>query len=257
MERRSRPEEQAAILTDVLARAAAATPRGIVVFDLDSTLLDNRPRQARILQDYGREAGVPALLAARPDHWDGWSLEAALASAGLSPSEVAAHAGPARRFWLARFFTSAYCRFDVQLPGAPEYGRAVAARGAPIAYVTGRPAAMEPGTVEVLRRFRFPLPGGARVRLLMKRDEALGDDAWKALARDALDALGPVVAAFDNEPAHVNAYARAWPAARCVHLDTDHSPRAVAVLDAVPSIRDFRLAPAAAAWGRGASAPGP
>ncbi|BDG02188.1 HAD family hydrolase [Anaeromyxobacter oryzae] len=256
MEGRARWEEQAAILVDVLARAAAAAPRGVVVFDLDSTLLDNRPRQARILQDYGRAAGVPALLAARPEHWEGWSLDRALANAGLSPAEVAAHRGPARLFWLARFFTSAYCRLDVPLPGAPEYARAVAARGAPIAYVTGRPAPMEPGTTEVLRRFGFPPPDGARVHLLMKPDDAMTDDAWKALAREAVDALGPVVAAFDNEPAHVNAYARAWPGARCVHLDTDHSAREVAVLEAVPSIRDFRLEPADVRAG-GARAPGP
>ena len=36
-----------------------------------------------------------------------------------------------------------------------------------------------------------------------------------------VERLGPVVAAFDNEPAHVNLYARRWPAALVVHVDTD------------------------------------
>jgi hypothetical protein len=237
---RARPEQQERILAEVLALARAAAPRGVVVFDLDSTLLDNRPRQARILQDYGRAARIPALLEARPEHWRGWDIAVALANAGLSPAEVERHRGPARRFWAGRFFTSGYCRLDVPLPGAPDYVRAIALSGSRIAYVTGRPAGMEDGTRAVLRRFGFPIPDDRRVHLLMKPRDELGDDTWKELARDELERLGPVVAAFDNEPTHVNAYARAWPRARCVHLDTDHSDRPVAVLGSVPSILDFR-----------------
>jgi hypothetical protein len=48
-----------------------------------------------------------------------------------------------------------------------------------------------------------------------------------------------VVAAFDNEPAHVNGYAAAWPGALCVHLETDQSGRGVEVDPRVPSIGDF------------------
>jgi hypothetical protein len=55
-----------------------------------------------------------------------------------------------------------------------------------------------------------------------------------------VDGLGRVAVAFDNEPTHVNAYARAWPGAIVIHLDTDHSPRPVEVLPGIPSIADFR-----------------
>ncbi|HEX9051280.1 MAG TPA: hypothetical protein VF841_12180 [Anaeromyxobacter sp.] len=238
--RRARPGEQAGILAAALERARAAAPGGVAVFDLDSTLLDNRPRQARIAQDYGRTAGLAVLLGARPEHWRGWDLEAALLAAGLPPRELRRHHADFRRFWAERFFTSAYCALDVPLPGAPAYVRAMAAAGARVAYVTGRPVRMEDGTVDVLRRFGFPLPDGARAHLLMKPGDGLSDDAWKSLARQAVDDLGRVVAAFDNEPAHVNAYARAWPAALAVHLDTDHSQRPEEVLGRVPSIADFR-----------------
>lgn len=239
MDGRARPEQQAHILGEVLARAAA--PGAVVVFDLDSTLLDNRPRQARILQDYGRTRGLTALLGARPEHWQGWRLETALANAGLTPAEVETHRRPARLFWAEWFFTSAYCRLDVPLPGAPAFVRAVAARGARVAYVTGRPRTMAAGTLEVLRRHDFPVPDGERVQLLMKPDPDLGDAEWKEQACARVAALGPVVAAFDNEPAHVNGYARAWPRARCVHLDTDHSGRPIEVLPQIPSVADFRL----------------
>jgi len=257
MTRRARPEEQGRILTEAIARARAGPPGAIAVFDLDSTILDNRPRQARILQEYGRSAGLPVLEGARPEHWQGWDLEAALVNAGLPPDEARRHLDRFRRFWAERFFTSAYCRLDVPVPGAPEFVRAVAAAGPLIAYVTGRPARMEDGTLDVLHRFGFVPPDGARARLLMKPGDDLGDDAWKARACAAVDALGPVVLAFDNEPAHVNLYARAWPRALVVHVDTNDSGRPIEVLSSVPSIADFRAPPLVTAAAGDATARAP
>ena len=239
--RRSRPEHQPAILLAALARARKGGPAAIAALDLDSTLLDNRPRQARILRDYGQAAGLPALRLAAPEHLAGWDLERALRNAGLSRGEVDLHARPLRRFWEERFFTSRYCRLDVPVPGAAAFARAVRATGCRIAYVTGRPTTMLAGTLHVLRRFGFPLPDGAAVFLLMKPGEALRDDAWKAIARDEVGGLGQPVLALDNEPAHVNAYARAWPGALVVHLDTDHSGRPVEVDRAIPSVADLAL----------------
>lgn len=237
---RARVEAQATILEEALARARRAAPMGVVVFDLDSTLLDNRPRQARILREYGAEAGLPALAAARPEHWRSWDLAEAMRAAGLPPAELARHLLPARRRWSERFFTSEYCREDVPLPGAAAFLEALAAARAVVAYVTGRPRRMEAGTLATFRAAGFPRPDGARTHLLMKPEAALDDDEWKSLAAARVARLGPVVAAFDNEPAHVNGYAMAWPDALCVHLDTDHSARPVEVLPQVPSIRDFR-----------------
>jgi hypothetical protein len=239
MPERARLEAQAAILEAALERARAAAPHGAAVFDLDSTLLDNRPRQARILREYGARAGLHALEGARPEHWTSWDLAQAMRNAGASPAEVARHLLAARRFWGARFFTSAYCRDDEPVPGAPAFVRALAQAGARVVYLTGRPIRMEAGTLATFRRCDLPLPDGDRIRLMMKPDGPLGDDEWKALAAARVALLGPVVAAFDNEPAHVNGYALAWPDALCVHLDTDHSPRPIEVLAQVPSIANF------------------
>jgi hypothetical protein len=235
---RTRPEAQAAILEGVLKHLRAVGPAGMAVFDLDSTLLDNRPRQARILREYGVRAGLPALAGTRPEHLTSWDLGAAMRNAGCTPSEVARHLLSARRFWGARFFTSAYCRDDVPVPGAPAFVRQ-AAEACQVAYVTGRPRDMEAGTVESLRRHGFPAADGRRVHLLMKPG-LLGDDEWKARAAVKVAALGPIAACFDNEPAHVNGYALAFPEAVCVHLDTDHSARPIEVLGHIPSVADFR-----------------
>jgi hypothetical protein len=237
---RTSSRSQAAVLGEVLSRARAAAPRGVVVFDLDSTLLDNRPRQARILREYGRLAGLGELLRARPEHLTSWDLADAMRQAGMPAAEVARHRLPLRRFWSARFFESAYCLEDVPLPGAAAFVRDVASARATVAYVTGRPDGMASGTLDSLSQAGFPRPDGARVRLYLKPEAPLGDDEWKARAAVEVARLGEVVAAFDNEPAHLNGYALAFPEALCVHLDTDHSPRPIAVLPHLPSIRDFR-----------------
>ncbi len=236
---RARPEEQDAILAEALGLARAGAPRGVVLFDLDSTLLDNRPRQARIVQDYGRSAGVPELLGARPEHWQGWSLEAALRNAGLSPAQLEVHLAPARAFWREWFFTSAYCRLDVPVPGAPSFVQDALRAGAQVAYVSGRPRAMEDGTRETFRLHGFPQPDGERVHLHLKPARDLHDDAWKAQAVALVERLGPVAAAFDNEKTHANAYAAAWPDAQVVLLDRDDSGRPVELLERIRAIRDF------------------
>lgn len=236
-----RAREQERILAEALARVAARAPDGVAVFDLDSTVMDNKPRQARILADFGRARGVAALAGARPEHWrGGWDLGLAMRAAGLADEDADALLPAFRAFWLERFFTSAYCRSDVPIAGAPAYVREVVLAGGRVAYVTGRPASMADGTLEAFRRAELPLPDGRRVFLLMKPSPEIGDDAWKAAACAEVERIGPPVVAFDNEPAHVNAYAEAWPDAYAVHLDTDHSARRIAVLDRIPSVADFR-----------------
>jgi hypothetical protein len=239
---RAHPGDQPAILLGALAHVRSARAPAIAVFDLDSTLLDNRRRQAAILRAYGRAHHLEPLRRAQPSHFSTWDLGRALHAAGLGEAEARHHAGPFRAFWEERFFTSRYCRLDVPVPGAAAFVRAVRAAGARIAYVTGRPAhTMEAGTLRVLRRHGFLCPDGDAVLLLMKPGEGLLDDAWKAVARDAVEARGTPVLVLDNEPTHLNAYARAWPRALAIHLDTDHSDRPVEVDAVIPSVVDLRL----------------
>src|SRR5205823_3483659 len=100
-------------------------------------------------------------------------------------------------------------------------------------------AGMSDGTLAAFRETGLPAPDAKRVHLLLKPAFEMHDDAWKADAQAQLKRLGRVVAAFDNEPAHANGYAEAFPEAMVVHLDTDHSERPVTVLDRIPSILDF------------------
>jgi hypothetical protein len=224
------------VLDEVLERARLQN--AVVAFDLDSTLLDNRPRSARIFREFGEHADIAELRSADPVIFHTWNLEEALVNAGILPERAKEIYPTLRQFWWERFFTSDYCTEDLPIKGAPEFAQAVAAGGARIAYVTGRHEAMRAGTMLSLERYRFPLPA-LRVHLLMKPTFDMLDDAWKIEAYEQLRVMGAVVAAFDNEPTHLNGYGMAFPEAMLVHLATDHSGRPVVLLPHVRPIRDF------------------
>lgn len=229
------------MLTDVLKRARATGQRGLVLFDLDSTLLDNRPRQARILREFGAHRDIAPLLRCAPDFFDGWSLKPPMRVCGLADDDIETLEPQAKHFWRERFFTSEYCVDDIAIPGANAYVHRVLSEGGSVIYCTGRHLEMRDGTVDCFRREGFPLPDEARVTLLMKPTFEMHDDDWKRVARDQILARGELIAAFDNEPTHINIYREYFPDAQCVHLLTDESGRGIAVDASIPSVFDFEI----------------
>ena len=232
--------DQTNILRAALEAIVPESP--LAVFDLDSTILSNKPRQARIVREFGSARGVAALARCEPRHVVSWDLRDTMRLCGVPDEQARELHAPLREFWLERFFTSEYCREDTAIPGATEYLRRVAARHGRVLYVTGRHAAMADGTLQSFRAAGFPLPDRDRVQLWLKPSFEENDDEWKESCQRRLLDLAGVACAFDNEPTHVNAYKRAFPQAHVVHLDTDHSGRPVEVRSDVPSIADFRMA---------------
>lgn len=240
---RVRPD-WAASLRGVLERAGISGEAGILAFDLDSTLFDNRPRQARIVREYGAARGIPELEGARSEDFDsGWDLLGALRNRGLSEERAQALYPDLKAFWSERFFTSEYCADDVPVEGAAGFLEAVLRTGARVCYLTGRHEGMRAGTVEALRKGGLPVPrengGPSRVTLIMKPTLTEGDDTFKRQAHARLAEMGTLVAAFDNEPTHANDYRRNFPEATVIHLATDHSGRPVELLDGVISVPHF------------------
>jgi len=230
------------VLRQVLDSARLHGARGVAVFDLDSTLFDNRPRQARILREFGAARGVPELSACAAEHWTtSWDMEEAMRACGVPAERAAALFPEAKAFWRDRFFTSPYCVDDRPIAGAAAFVRAVWESGATVAYCTGRHEPMREGSVESLRLGGFPVPEGERTTLIMKPTFDMTDDDFKRLAHARLRELGTVIAAFDNEPIHINDYHRVFPEALAVHLATDHSGREVPVAPGIPAVVDFTL----------------
>ena len=236
--RRARPAEQASVLRAALEVASGSR---IAAFDLDSTLLSNKPRQARIVREYGAAVGDERLARCTAEAIISWDLRDSLLLCGLTLEEAQPHLAAAKEFWRDRFFSSEYCKDDVPIPGAPQYVRRVLDQGGHVLYLTGRHTEMGPGTLESFRRGGFPLPDGSACQLWLKPAFKDSDDAFKEEMHARLANQGGIAAAFDNEPTHVNAYKKAFPEAKVVHLDTDHSGRPVEVLESIPSVVDFAL----------------
>ena len=228
-------------LKRILGRATELGPSAVLIFDLDSTVFDNRPRQARIVREYGAAHGLQALTRCQPLHFvSGWSLQAAAEAVGVDAEAYQRFGKDLKRFWFHRFFTSDYCRDDIEVVGAPRYLQALLATGVRVTYVTGRHEEMREGTLACLAKCGMPVPGQAPgVALLMKPTLREDDDAYKHAARLVLEAEGELLAAFDNEPMHINGYARHFPGALAVHLATDHSGRPVELEPQVISIPHF------------------
>jgi len=228
-------------LEGVLEKARALGPKALLAFDLDSTLFDNRPRQARILREFGQARGIPELTSCGPEHFtSGWDLRGPMKVLGLSEERIDALYPDLKAFWQERFFTSPYCLDDVAIEGAAAFVQAAVRTGARVCYVTGRHEGMREGTEGALKKDGFPLPGG-NVELIMKPTLEVSDDDFKREAHARLHRMGQVIAAFDNEPMHANDYRRNFPEAQVIHLATDHSGRPVELLEGIVSVPNFQL----------------
>ncbi len=219
----------AAVLADVArsvdaARAAGTAP--VVVFDLDHTLYDGRPRTLMILAEFAATLPVHQQqhgVAIRSLSLDriAYLLGDTLGAAGIiDPAVVKA----AEDHWKPRFFSDDYLQLDVPLPGAVAYVQDLWQRGAVVVYLSGRNApAMLRGTTASLQQWGFPIGVGG-TQLVLKPAFDMADEAFKHTAFAQISALGTVVASFENEPGNLGAMATAWPEALPVFLDTDFNP---------------------------------
>lgn len=226
--RRLGPADRGALLRNIVDRVRAQRASGpaVIVFDLDGTLMDNRPRVVAILHELGEHWSTlhpeAAARCARATTGDiGYGFLANLRRLGV---EGAALHEEGLAFWKARFFGDPHVRHDVEVRGARAFARAVYDAGAVIVYLTGRDLPnMALGSFASLRDLGFPI-GLIGTELVVKpRFETPDVDFKRAVAPD-LSRLGTVIASFDNEPANVNLLLEAHPASAGVLLDTQYAP---------------------------------
>lgn len=197
-------------LKDVILRARKLSGRGtlpLVLFDVDSTLLDTNHRNLRILQEFAEEAGAsfPGLsdAVARLAPRDmGYDASDTLRAHGFADPELL---GQLFTFWYPRFFSGDYVLEDQPAPGAPEYVGALHRSGAHVYYLTARHlGGMEWGTASSLVQHGFPL-FGPRCTLHMKPSQKTIDSEFKEQALEGIRSQrGEVIAFFENEPGHAN-----------------------------------------------------
>ncbi len=214
-----------------------------VVFDLDGTLMDNRPRTCAILHELAADIGKtnPALAErlriAVPEALD-YLLTDTLARLGVTQSDDVA---VVQSFWRDRFFADEHMKHDIALPGAVSFAHACYEAGGVLVYMTGRDLPlMGIGSFKSLRDLGFPI-GVAGTELVLKPDANMPDEAFKRLTAPKVARIGHVVAAFDNEPANCNVFLNVYPDSISVLVDTQHLPGAPALAPGVRVIRDFAM----------------
>ncbi len=219
---------------------AGTLPAAVSVFDLDSTLYSTQERNLAILREYVARDEAPGILRQIVD-----GLEASHMK--WNPMEDVYHRGftdergqkALRRYWYERFFSSEYVKHDRPMPGAVEFVREVYDAGACVVYLTGRPdKGMGAGTRASLEAHGFPL-GGERALLLLKPEFSEPDLAFKRRAVEDIRALGPVYAAFENEPANANLFHDAFPDADIYFLETVCSPDPPPLRQRIVKVKDF------------------
>jgi len=237
------PDEQRAFLRGLIERVASARggPTPVVVFDLDGTLLDNRPRTLAILREVASSwesarPEVSRILASVEVENIVYGLADSLAPFGVTDEASVAEA---QTHWRQRFFVDELLHHDVPVEGAAAFVRAVYDAGATVVYLTGRDLPnMSLGSWKSLRDQGFPI-GVVGTELVCKPLFEMSDDAFKRDQAPLLRRLGQVVASFDNEPGNCNVFLREYPGAASVLLDTQHSPHAPPLLPGVASVRSF------------------
>ena len=198
----------------------------MVVFDLDGTLMDNRPRVVAILQELADD-----WRAAHPHAAERCARATAekivygfienLKLLGVEEPELHERG---LLFWKERFFRDPHVRHDVPVPGAREFADACYDAGATLVYLTGRDLPnMALGSFASLRDLGFPI-GRVGTELVTKPTFDMPDVDFKRGVAPALSRLGEVVAVFDNEAANNNLFLEAHPDAVSVFLDTQHAP---------------------------------
>ncbi len=215
-----------------------------MVFDLDDTLMNTGARTVKIAHEYvdavnkmskilQEEAKISPeypLLAKVSIHNVQYKNANTIAAVGIVDPAVEIKFTP---FWEEKFFSNAYCKYDLPIEGGAEYVMELFNAKAIIVYLTGRDSPrMEEGTRAALLKSGFPLDD-KKALLKMKPKHTTADMEFKTQAFKTIKTLGHVVGAFENEPENVNAYLDEFPKVKAVFLDTKNSQDTIPVEDAI------------------------
>ncbi len=225
MSRRLDAAGRTQLLNHLLKQAQAQRrPTPVMVFDLDGTLMDNRPRVVAIfheLAQHWRDKHPDAAQKLAQAHVDmiRYGLVDNLKALGVA----AARHEEGLAFWMARFFQDRYMRHDVAIAGAVDYVCRCYDAGVNCVYLTGRDLPnMALGSFASLRDLGFPI-GKVGTELVTKPDFDTPDAVFKRDVAGALSRLGKPLAVFDNEPGNCNLLLEAYPDCTSVLVDTLHA----------------------------------
>lgn len=221
-----------------------------VIFDLDSTIFDVKPRSLRILKEFALTSEAKEISPALAQWSLGlnafkllYTLEESARANGVpgSEEELQTYLKAAFKFWLKRFFGHHYLQSDHPTPGAVEYVNRIVDAGAIATYLTGRDwPGMGRGTQTILESFGFPVDPRVS-ELIMKPNAGLDDSEFKDEALSKLRVDGNAVALFDNEPANFFGFEKNFPEAWLVFFHSNCSTKEARPVNKLYRIENFLL----------------
>lgn len=253
-EAHSQQEVLGGVLKSVKEACAARQKTGgkpvTVVFDLDSTIFDVKPRTLRILKEFALTAQAREISPELAE----WSLslnayrllytleESAVANKVPAAGDKAeVFLKEAFRYWHKRFFTHSYVATDHATPGAVDFVNRVVDLGAVAVYLTGRDwPGMGKGTQTMLEYCGFPVDPRC-TQLIMKPSYGLDDAEFKDEALRDLRTTGNAVALFDNEPANFHVFEKNFPEAWLVFYHSNCSSKPAKPVSRLYKIENFLI----------------
>ncbi len=200
------------------------SPEALVLFDIDSTIMNTAPRNYAILEEAAREfeflRGITGEV--NLEHM-GWNICDDVKSVrNLSKEQIDC----LYDFWEKRFFFDPWIGYDIPYEGVRELLHWLHQQ-CRIVYLTGRDSEyMEDGTISSF--IEHKLPNDEKTTFLFKPSKDIPDLSFKQEAFEYIRKLGRVVLAIENEPANANAMHKAFPDAVIGLIQTITAPNPAA-----------------------------
>ncbi len=192
--------------------------RPLIIFDIDSTLMNTGGRNFAILEEAADErADLSSFTSKLSPELMGWNPIDDVRSLGCDDRELLDWF---INFWSERFFTDSYVKKDIAYPGAADYVKRLIDCGARVKYLTGRDLPnMSEGTLESFRMYGFPVEGP--VDFEFKPCYHMDDREFKMGTFENIRKSGmELVASFENDPANANAFCEHFPDCAVFLIDT-------------------------------------
>ncbi len=196
------------------------TPGALVLFDIDSTIMNTAPRNFAILEEASREfeflEGITGQMTLEDVGWNVCKDVQSVRRLTEKQSAMLYH------FWEERFFVSPWIGYDTPYPGVRELLDWLHQR-CRIVYLTGRDSEyMREATIASF--VEHQLPSNGNTTFLFKPSRDIPDLEFKQAAFEHIKTLGEVVLAIENEPANANAMLQAFPNAAVGLIQTLTAP---------------------------------
>lgn len=196
------------------------SPGALVLFDIDSTIMDTAPRNFAILEEAAQELpflqGIPGKMRLEDM---GWNICRDVQHFCLLTEEQETQLYD---FWKKRFFFDPWIGYDTPYEGVKELLHWLHGQCG-IVYLTGRDSLyMEEATVASFRK--HDLPCDDKTVFIFKPSQDIPDLPFKKEAFKHIKTLGQVVLAIENEPANANAMHEAFPEAAVGLIQTITAP---------------------------------